>query len=253
MELLRDQVAFVSGGAAGIGLAIARRFAKHGARVMIGDVRPELAQDVAAQARSAGLEMHATGVDVADEASVEEAFDRTEERLGPVTAVVANAGILRLGPAVDLALADFRHVLDINLTGAFLTARSGARRMLSASPPTATITFTASVAGVRGLPENAAYSAAKFGVIGVAQCMALELASAGVRVNAVCPGQVDTAMFHDVSRQRNVTSEQLLARVPMGRLASVEEIADTFVWLASPMSAYVTGQTVIVDGGWTVT
>ncbi len=252
MELLNDQVAFVSGGAAGIGLAIARRFAEHGARVMIGDVREDAAEDAAAQARAEGLELHATELDVAEESSVEAAFDRAEERLGRLTAVVPNAGILRLGPAVDLPVADFRRVLAVNLTGAFLTARAGARRMV-ASSAAGTITFTASVAGVRGLPENAAYSGSKFGVIGVAQCLALELAPAGIRVNAVCPGQIDTAMFHDVSRQRNVTTEQLVGRVPMGRLGSVEEIADAFVWLASPMSRYVSGQTVIVDGGWTVT
>jgi NAD(P)-dependent dehydrogenase (short-subunit alcohol dehydrogenase family) len=251
VELLDDQVAFVTGGAAGIGLAVARRFADHGARVMIGDVREDVAEDVAAQSRAEGLEIYATHLDVAEESSVEEAFGRAQEQLGQVTAVVANAGILRLAPAVDLAVADFRRVLDVNLTGAFLTARTGARRMISSSTA-GTITFTASVAGVRGLPENAAYSGAKFGVIGVAQCLALELAAAGIRVNAVCPGQIDTEMFHDVSRQRNVTTEQLLGRVPMGRLGSVEEIADAFVWLASPMSRYLTGQTVVVDGGWTV-
>jgi NAD(P)-dependent dehydrogenase (short-subunit alcohol dehydrogenase family) len=219
---------------------------------MIGDVREDVANDIAAEARQSGLQIHATQVDVADEASVERAFDAAQERLGPVTAVVPNAGILRLAPAVDLSLEDFRRVLDVNLTGAFLTARVGARRMLLTST-SGTITFTASVAGVRGLPENAAYSAAKFGVIGVSQCMSLELAGAGIRVNSVCPGQVDTAMFHDVSRQRNVTTEELLARVPMARLASVQEIADAFVWLASPMSSFVTGQTVVIDGGWTVT
>ena len=252
MKLLNDQVAFVSGGGAGIGLAIATRFAKHGARVMIGDVREDVADEIAAQARESGLQMFSTQLDVADEASVERAFDAAQEQLGPVTTVVPNAGILRLAPAVDLSLEDFRRVLDVNLTGAFLTARAGARRMLSTSTP-GTITFTASVAGVRGLPENAAYSGAKFGVVGIAQVLSLELAEAGIRVNSVCPGQVDTAMFHDVSRQRNVTTEELLARVPMARLASVEEIADAFVWLASPMSSFVTGQTLVVDGGWTVT
>jgi NAD(P)-dependent dehydrogenase (short-subunit alcohol dehydrogenase family) len=251
-ELLKDQTAFVSGGAAGIGLAIARRFAEHGARVMIGDVREDAAQESAAHARAVGLEIYATQVDVADEAAVEKAFDDAQERLGPITAVVPNAGILRLAPAVDLSLGDFRRVLDVNLTGAFLTARVGARRMVS-SGSAGTITFTASVAGVRGLPENAAYSAAKFGVIGISQCMALELADASIRVNAVSPGQVDTPMFHDVSRQRDVTTQELLARVPLARLAGVEEIADAFVWLASPMSSFVTGQTLIVDGGWTVT
>jgi NAD(P)-dependent dehydrogenase (short-subunit alcohol dehydrogenase family) len=238
----------VTGAARGIGRAVAQRLSADGARVAIVDV--DGATVAAAEIGGLGLE-----ADVADERAMTAAFARAAAEFGGLDVVVANAAVQLHGDddrADRLQLPVWRRTIDVNLTGAFLTARTGARRMVAAASP-GTITFTASVAGVRGLPENAAYSGAKFGVIGVAQCLSLELASAGIRVNAVCPGQVDTPMFHDVSKQRDVTTAQLLARVPLGRLATVEEIADTFVWLASPMSRYVTGQTMIVDGGWTIT
>jgi len=249
VSLLHDQVAFVTGGADGIGLAVARRFAAEGARVMVADVRADVAQAAAETARADGLELQATAVDVTDEASVETALDHCARALGPPCAVVANAGVLALAPAVELGLDRWRRVLDVNLTGAFLTARASARRMQGEG----SITFTSSVAGVRGLRDNAAYSASKFGVVGLAQVMASELASRAVRVNAVCPGQIDTSMLRQVAAERGLAQEDLVARVPLGRPGTVDEVADAFVWLASPLSRYVTGQAVVVDGGWTVT
>jgi NAD(P)-dependent dehydrogenase (short-subunit alcohol dehydrogenase family) len=249
VSLLHDQVAFVTGGADGIGLAVARRFAAEGARVMVADVRADVAQAAVETARADGLDLRATAVDVTDEGSVETALDDCARALGPPQAVVANAGILALAPAVELGLDRWRRVLDVNLTGAFLTARASARRMTGDG----TITFTSSVAGVRGLRDNAAYSASKFGVVGLAQVLANELAASGVRVNAVCPGQIDTSMLRQVAVEKGVTQDELVARVPLGRPGTVDEVADAFVWLASPLSRYVTGQAVVVDGGWTLT
>jgi NAD(P)-dependent dehydrogenase (short-subunit alcohol dehydrogenase family) len=248
VSLLHDQVAFVTGGADGIGLAVARRLAGEGARVMVADVRGDAAQAAAEAARADGLQVQATTVDVTDEGSVETALDHCARALGPPQAVVANAGVLELAPVVDLDLGRWRKVLDVNLTGAFLTARATARRMTGAG----SITFTSSVAGVRGLRENGAYSASKFGVVGLAQVLAVELAPKAIRVNAVCPGQIDTAMLRSVAAQRGASHEELVARVPMGRSGTVEEVADAFVWLASPLSRYVTGQAIVVDGGWTL-
>ncbi len=249
MSLLHDQVAFVTGGADGIGLAVARRFAAEGARVMVADVRADVAQAAAETARADGLEVQATAVDVTDEASVETALDHCARALGPPTSVVANAGVLDLAPAVELDVARFRRTVDVNLTGAFLTARAGARRIQGEG----SITFTSSVAGVRGMARNAAYSASKFGVIGLAQVMALELADRAVRSNAVCPGLIDTAMLRATVVQKGTTHEELVAPVPLRRPGTVDEVADSFVWLASPLARYVTGQTIVVDGGWTLT
>jgi NAD(P)-dependent dehydrogenase (short-subunit alcohol dehydrogenase family) len=248
-SLLAGEIAFVTGGAQGIGLAIARRFAAQGARVMIADVRGDVAEEAAAAARADGLDVQATTVDVAEEASAERAVQACLAALGVPTAGVLNAAVLDLGPALEMSAERFRRVLEVNLTGAFLTARACARRMVAGGAG-GTLTFTSSVAGLRGIARNSAYSASKFGLVGLAECLALELAPHGIRVNAVCPGQVETPMLHATARQKGTTLKALLAGVPLGRAASVEEVADAFVWLASPLARYVTGQAIGVDGGW---
>jgi NAD(P)-dependent dehydrogenase (short-subunit alcohol dehydrogenase family) len=173
--------------------------------------------------------------------------------------VVANAGILVLARAVDLRPEQFRRVLDVNLTGTFLTCAEGARRMVARGGGGRMI-VSSSLFGLRGGVENSAYSASKFGQVGVVQCLAAELGEHGVTVNAVCPGQVDTTMMRELVTERaRLTGtpvadveRTLLARIPLGRMASPAEVADTYVWLASDLSSYVTGQSINVDGGWQV-
>lgn len=259
MALLDRQVAFVTGGADGIGLAVARRLAAQGARVMIADVREDAARAAAAAARADGLELRPQVVDVTDEASLDAAVRACEEALGPPTVGIANAGILAIGPALELPAERFRAVLEVNLTGAFLSARACARAMVAAGAG-GSIAFTSSIAGIRGLAGNAAYSASKFGVVGLAQVMAVELAPHGIRVNAICPGQIDSAMFREAVARKAVLAggdataaeAEALARIPLGRPGAPEEVADAFVWLASDLARYVTGQSIAVDGGWTV-
>jgi NAD(P)-dependent dehydrogenase (short-subunit alcohol dehydrogenase family) len=150
-------------------------------------------------------------------------------------------------------------VLDVNLTGAFLTARAFARRM-SSEGPGGRIILTSSLFGLRGGVENSAYSASKFGMIGLMQCLAAELAPRGVLVNCVCPGQMDTAMIRQLFRERAAlkgsTEEAvhgaLASRIPLGHLGALDELAGTYVFLASDLSRYVTGQSIVVDGGWQV-
>lgn len=255
--LLDGRTALVTGAAGGIGLAVARAYVGQGARVALADVAdcgPAAADLNAAWPDSAA----AVPLDVTDEAATEAALDAAEA-MGPLDIAVANAGILLLRHAVDLDAAGWRRVLDVNLTGAFLTARAAARRMVRAKRP-GVILFTSSLFGLRGGVENAAYSASKFGMIGLMQCMAAELAPAGIRVNAVCPGQMDTDMirqlFADRAALRGVEASavrgELEARIPQRRLGPLDELADTYVYLASGMSRYVTGQSITVDGGWTV-
>lgn len=261
MSLLEARVAWVTGGAAGLGLAVARRFASEGARVMVADVREDACRAACAAAAQDGLELVPATVDVTDEASVEASLDTCAGAFGrEPDVVVANAGILRLAPVTETALEDWRAVLNVNLTGAFLTVRAAARRLVEAGRA-GSISLTSSVAGVRGLRENAAYSASKFGVIGLTEVCAAELGPAGIRVNAVCPGQIASAMLDDAiaakAEARQVDAgalrAEMLAAVPMGRLGTAEEVADTFVYLASPLSKYVTGRSFVVDGGWTLT
>jgi NAD(P)-dependent dehydrogenase (short-subunit alcohol dehydrogenase family) len=166
---------------------------------------------------------------------------------------------LVLRHVIDLELQDWRRVLDVNLTGTFLTTKVFARRMIDQGEGGRLI-LTSSLFGLRGGVENGAYSASKFGVIGLAQSLAAELAPHGILVNAVCPGQIDTEMMQQLFRDRAAltgkTEEEiartLVSRIPMGRLGNLPELADTYVYLASELSRYVTGQSLVVDGGWQV-
>ena len=257
MALLEGRVALVTGGARGIGLEVGTRLARNGAAVALADVAADAAHEAAEKLAADGARAVGVAVDVTGEASVAGAFDEVERRLGAVDVVVANAGVLVLQRAVDLSAADYRRVLEVNLPGTFLTCTEGARRMVARGGG-GRIIVSSSLFGLRGGVENAAYSSSKFGVIGLTQCLAAELGVSGITVNAVCPGQVDTAMMRDLLAQRaqltgstpEAVEQTIVGRIPTARLGRPEEIADTYVWLASDMAGYVTGQSIVVDGGW---
>jgi NAD(P)-dependent dehydrogenase (short-subunit alcohol dehydrogenase family) len=259
VPLLEGKTAFVTGGARGIGLAIAARYAEEGARVVLGDVRLAEAEESAAELRGAGHEAAAVALDVTDEDSVEGAALACRERYGGVDVVVANAGVLHLAPVAEIDLKDWRRVIDVNLTGTFLTLKVFARRMVERGTGGRMI-VNSSVFGRRSGRENGAYSASKFGAIGLVEALAAEVAPHGILVNAVCPGQIETPMMHELFRERaelrgmspGEVEAEMLRRIPLGRMADAREIGDVFVFLASDLSRYVTGQSIVVDGGWTV-
>ncbi len=254
--LLEGKVAVVTGGARGIGLAVARRYAAEGAVVVIADV-----DGGAAAAAAADLpgRAHGVRVDVTDEESVAALGDATVELAGRLDVVVANAGVLVQAPALETSLDHWRRALEVNLTGAFVTCRELGRRLVEQGEGGRVI-LSSSLFGLRGGRDNAAYSASKFGMIGLAQCLAAEWSGHGVLVNTVCPGQVDTPMLRSLfdtrAELRGTTPAdeegRMLARIPIGRLASPDEIADAYVFLASDLSRYVTGQAITVDGGYQV-
>jgi meso-butanediol dehydrogenase / (S,S)-butanediol dehydrogenase / diacetyl reductase len=220
----------VTGGTSGIGAATVQRFRDEGSRV----------------AAIADRDVEDPGLlcDVADADQVARAFARVDELLGGVDVLVANAGISVRKAFLEIEEADWRRVLDVNLTGVFHCAQQAARRMIDADG--GVILMTASTNGLTGHPFYADYNAAKAGVIQLARTMALELAPR-VRVSSVCPGYVLTPM------QRAEYSDEMLAEVnagiPLGRHAAPEEIAALFAFLASDEGAYFTGATISIDGG----
>jgi NAD(P)-dependent dehydrogenase (short-subunit alcohol dehydrogenase family) len=244
VSLLEGRAALVTGGARGIGRAVAERFAAEGAQVLVGDLA------------HGGASLPFVELDVTDEASLDAAVASAVERFGRLDIVVANAGVLHLGPLAETPLDVWERVLRVNLTGVFLTCRAAARHLV-AQGTGGRVIATSSLFGKRGGRGNAAYSASKFGVVGVVEAAAAELAEHGITVNAVCPGQVDTEMMGDVvarfAELRSVTPEAVRAdledRIPVGRLASTGEVAGVYLFLASELGAYVTGQSIVVDGG----
>ena len=245
--LLDGRHALITGAARGIGLAIARAFAGAGARVTIVDLQDA---DPAGVAAAHGMAGHP--LDVTDATATEELLDRLAKE-GLPDVVVPNAGILLLAPATEIDPDAFRKVQEVNLTGAFVTASAAARRMTEGGR----IVFTSSLFGLRSGSGNAAYAASKFGMVGLMQSMAADLAPRGILVNAVAPGQIATEMLEKLVETRLSQGlpdprERLLSRIPIGRLGSAEEVAGAYLWLASDLATYVTGQTVVVDGGWQV-
>jgi NAD(P)-dependent dehydrogenase (short-subunit alcohol dehydrogenase family) len=237
---LRGRVAAVTGGAGGIGAACAELLAAAGATVAVldRDVPPAL---------PAGVE--AIALDVTDEAAVDAAMAEVAERHGRLDVLVASAGIAIRKPATELSLEDWQKVVDVNLTGVFLCARSAARHMIAAGG--GSIVTIASVLGVvgGGVYPNISYQAAKGGVVNLTRALALEWAEHGIRVNAVAPTYVSTPLTAGLVADAGVL-RQIQSRTPLGRLAEPGEVADAVLFLAGRGSAMVTGHVLAVDGGY---
>ena len=253
--LLTGRRALVTGAARGIGLATARRFCEEGAAVALSDVLAEEVEVAASELAGEGYAAVSVPFDVADQEAVERGVADARERLGGLDTLVANAGVLRIAPLLDTDLETFRSTLDVNLVGVFLCLRAAGR--LFREQGHGVLLATASQAGRHGYQKFGAYCASKFGVIGLVEVLAKELASHGVRVNAVAPGTIHTQMedriVEDWASRAGVDLEAaeqaLVATIPFGRPGGPAEVADAFVYLASDLSSYVSGATLVVDGG----
>jgi NAD(P)-dependent dehydrogenase (short-subunit alcohol dehydrogenase family) len=236
--------AVVTGAGNGIGSVIARHAVKAGYRVAAWDVDGDA---VAALAAELGPECVASVVDVADEGSVAAAVAALPE--APAL-VVNNAGVVRFGPLLELSADDWRRAVDVNLTGTFLVSRAAAARMIEAGG--GVIVNIASINGIAAAPNAGAYTASKAAVIKLTEQMALEWGAAGVRVNAVAPGLINAGMSEPIFADPEVRHLRQ-GRVPLGRLGSADDVAETVLFLGSAKAGYVTAQTIAVDGGITVT
>lgn len=237
MARAAGKVVLITGGARGMGAAHAAALVTEGAQVVIGDVLDDLGQGVA---DNLGGAAHFVHLDVTDESQWDAAVSATVTRFGRLNALVNNAGIVAMGSLRHFELADWRRVLDVNLTGAFLGMRAVVEPMISAGG--GSIVNVSSVEGLAGSPHLHGYVAAKFGLRGITKSAAVELARDGIRVNSIHPGLVHTPM------SRGVT-EEFMTPIPMRRGASPEEIATFVVFLVSDESSYATGAEFVVDGG----
>lgn len=238
-------VALVTGGADGIGWATARALASAGYAVAVADLRGDAAN---ARAAELGADHRSFTCDVADESSVTGMMADIARMFGRLDAVVNNAGIGAPHiPTTEQTLEQFERVLHVHLSGSFLVSREAYRLMRGHG---GTIVNISSIAGLGGLPKRNAYGAAKAGIASMTRAMACEWASSRVRVNAVAPGYVETALLRKLADEGSVDIERIGRRIPMGRLAAPEEIASAILFLCSPAASYVTGAVLNVDGGW---
>jgi NAD(P)-dependent dehydrogenase (short-subunit alcohol dehydrogenase family) len=247
---LLGKTALVTGAASGIGLAVAERFVREGARVVFAD-RNAQGADAAATGAAGPGEATAVQMDIADEASVEAAFTELAERGWTPDVVVANAGVQLFGEdakIADLELAVWRRTIDINLTGTFLTVKHAVRAMLGRG---GSIILTGSPTGLNGEGQDfTAYSSSKAGMHGLGRTVAAAYAGEGIRVNTVVPGYTETSLVTAISGDAE-SRAAIVSRIPLGRAGQAEDVEGIMVYLASDESSFATGALFRVDGGMT--
>lgn len=244
------QVALVTGGASGMGLAAARAFAENGAAVALVDYDRDAVEQAAQALTDAGHQAIGLVADVADEAQVAAAVDRTVETFGRLDMAFNNAGVQAPpSDAADETAENFDRVNAVNLRGVWAAQKHELRHMRAQG--SGAIVNNSSLGGLVGLPERAAYHASKHGVIGLTKSAAVEYASRGIRINAICPGVVETPMVADMLESQAEAMAAFLQEQPIGRLGTADEIAATVLWLCSPGASFVVGVALPVDGGFT--
>lgn len=255
-EQFKGRTAFVSGGAGGIGAAVAKRLAGAGAQVAVADLSLDGAERIAAEIKQAGGQAKAYQLNVTSPQEVEQVIAAASDDLGLITMAATCAGIIRTSPFLDLSFENWDTTLNVNLSGTFLVFQSVARRLVAAEQP-GSLVGIASVAGRGGRATAADYAASKAGVISLVRSAALAFAKNQINVNAVCPGIVDTEMtrsiHHDRAQIMGITPEESFAKIaatiPLGRVQTAEDVADVVTFLVSREGSYITGQSINACGG----
>lgn len=256
IQNLEGQVAIVTGGAQGLGEALCQRLDQEGLKVVVADINLEQAQRVAKTLKDA----IAVGVNVCDEVQVDEMVNKAVNHFGKLDLMVSNAAILIAKPVVEFPYNEWERMINVNLNGYFLCARAAAHVMIPNRR--GSIIQINSKSGKKGSYKNSAYATAKFAGIGFTQSLALELSEYGIRVNAICPGNLlnsplwndgPNALFKQYARNQGITEEQVkqkyLDQVPLKRSCEYEDIANALIFLASDSASYMTGQAINVTGG----
>ncbi|MFT9847323.1 3-hydroxybutyrate dehydrogenase [Aneurinibacillus sp. REN35] len=257
-KLVQNKVAFITGAASGIGLEIAKAFAEEGAKIAISDLNGEAAQAAAVEITAQGYTAIGMACNVADEAQLKNALEETIAAFGRLDVLINNAGLQYVAPLEEFPTEKFELLVKVMLIAPFMAIKHALPIMKEQG--FGRIINMASINGLIGFAGKAAYNSAKHGVIGLTKVAALEAAPHGVTVNAICPGYVDTPLVRnqlsDLAKTRNVPLEKVLEEViyplvPQRKLLSVKDIADYALFIASDKASGVTGQAIVIDGGYT--
>lgn len=250
-DFFNGKVALVTGAGSGMGLATARAFVEAGAAVALADINEEAVRSVAEKLSTEGHKTLAIHCNVADEAQVAAMVERTVSAFGRLDAAFNNAGVQSpVAETADASGDDFDRVNGINLRGVWNCMKYELRWMREQG--SGAIVNTSSIGDLIGIAGRGVYHASKHGIIGLTRSAALEYASRGIRINAVCPGIIETPMVADMLVSQAEAMKELMKEVPIGRLGRAEEIASAVFWLCGPGASFVIGHALVVDGGYTV-